>query len=55
MRKLDFFASEDNLNLLSVSLLKQLAAEAGVESIKVACARLAGWASNLMLSGRRTS
>jgi hypothetical protein len=55
MRKLDFFASEDNLNLLSISLLKRLAAEAGVENIKVVCARLAGWPSNLMLSGRRTS
>jgi hypothetical protein len=55
MRKLEFFASEDNLNLLTVSLLKRLAAEAGMEKIRVTYARLAGWPSNLMLSARRTT
>lgn len=55
MRKLEFFASEDNLNLLSASSLKRLAAEAGLENIKLKYARLAGWPSNLMLSAWRTS
>jgi hypothetical protein len=52
MRGLEFFASEDNLNLLSASQLRLLAAEAGLENFKVACVRLAGWPSNLLLSAR---
>jgi hypothetical protein len=53
MRGLDFFASEDNLNLLSFSELRGLAIEAGVENFKVAPVTLAGWASNLLLSAKR--
>jgi ubiquinone/menaquinone biosynthesis C-methylase UbiE len=53
MRGLDFFASEENLNLLSGSVLKQLAADAEMENFKVSSVRLAGWSSNLLLSARR--
>lgn len=54
MRGLDFFASEDNLNLLSASQLRRLAEEAGLENIKVIRVTLAGWTSNLLLSATRT-
>ena len=54
MRGLDFFASEDNLNLLSGSQLSELAADAGVENFDVTSVRLAGWSSNLLLFARRT-
>jgi ubiquinone/menaquinone biosynthesis C-methylase UbiE len=50
---LGFFASEDNLNLLSGSDLEQIAARAGVENFKVTHVGLAGWPSNLLLSARR--
>jgi ubiquinone/menaquinone biosynthesis C-methylase UbiE len=50
---LEFFASEDNLNLLSGSQLRQLAAKAGVENVKIASVTLAGWPSNLLLFARR--
>jgi len=53
MRDMDFFASEDNLNLLSVSKLRQLAVAAGVENFKVTRVTLAGWPSNLLLSAKR--
>lgn len=53
MRGLEFFASEDNLNLLSASQLRQLAAETGLENIKVGSVTLAGWPSNLLLSALR--
>ena len=53
MRKLDFFASEENLNLLSVSDLRRIATEAGLENIQVTSVALAGWPSNLLLSARR--
>lgn len=55
MRGLDFFASEDNLNLLSASDVKRLARNAGMENFKVTCVRLAGWSSNLLLSAQRTA
>jgi ubiquinone/menaquinone biosynthesis C-methylase UbiE len=54
MRGLEFFASEDNLNLLSAWRLKRLAAEAGLENFKVTHVSLAGWPSNLLLSAHRT-
>jgi hypothetical protein len=54
MRGLDIFASEDHLNLLSSSDLRQLAEEAGMENFKIACLTLAGWPSNLLLSTRET-
>jgi hypothetical protein len=52
MRGLDFFASEDNLNLLSASQLRSLAAEAGLERFKVKSVTLGGWPSNLLLVGQ---
>lgn len=54
VRGLGFFASEENLNLLSGSELGQIAAKAGVEKVKVTSVGLGGWPSNLLLSGRRT-
>lgn len=54
MRGLAFFASEDNLNLLSGPQLRLLAAKAGVENFEVKSVTLAGWPSNLLLSARRT-
>lgn len=53
MRKLDFFASEENLNLLSASELSRIATEAGLHNIKVDSVSLAGWPSNLLLSAQR--
>jgi hypothetical protein len=53
MRGLEFFASEDNLNLLSASQLRLLAAKAGVENFKMTYVTLVGWPSNLLLSARR--
>ena len=55
LRGLGFFASEDNLNLLSASELKRLAAEIVSEGFKVASVKLAGWPSNLLLSAKRSS
>jgi ubiquinone/menaquinone biosynthesis C-methylase UbiE len=55
MRGMDFFASEDNLNLLSASQLRRLADQAGLENFKVTCMTLAGWPSNLLLSAKRTN
>jgi ubiquinone/menaquinone biosynthesis C-methylase UbiE len=53
MRGLDFFSSEDNLNLLTGSQLRLLGIKAGVENFKVASVALAGWPSNLLLSAQR--
>ncbi len=50
---LEFFASEDNLNLLSGSQLRLIAAKAGLEEFEVTSVGLAGWPSNLLLSARR--
>ena len=52
-RSLEFFASEDNLNLLSASQLRQIAVEAGLENVRVTSVTLAGWPSNLLLFARR--
>jgi hypothetical protein len=54
MRGMDFFASEDNLNLLSASQLRRIAVQAGLENFKVSSVRLSGWPSNLLLSAKRT-
>jgi hypothetical protein len=54
MKGLNFFASEDNLNLVSAPELKRLAAVAELENYKVSSVSLAGWPSNLLLSARRT-
>jgi hypothetical protein len=53
MRGLDFFASEENLNLLSRQQLRQIAEEAGLENIKVWSVGLVGWPANLLLSAQR--
>lgn len=53
MRGLDFFASEENLNLLSTIQLRRLAADARLENFKVTSVALAGWPSNLLLSAER--
>jgi len=50
---LDFFASEDNLNLLSASQLRRLAVEAGMLGFTVTNVALAGWPSNLLLFAKR--
>lgn len=55
MRGMEFFASEDNLNLLSASQLRRFAQEAGLENYRVISVTLAGWPSNLMLSAKRAS
>lgn len=49
----EFFASEDNLNLLSASQLRRIAADAGLENFKVTSVALAGWPSNLLLTAKR--
>jgi hypothetical protein len=54
MRGLNFFATEDNLNLLSAPQLQRLGAVAELENYKVSSVSLAGWPSNLLLSARRT-
>jgi len=53
MRGLEFFASEENLHLLSVRELNRIAAEAGLENIRVWSVGLAGWPANLLLSAQR--
>jgi hypothetical protein len=55
LRGLEFFASEDNLNLLSASQLRRISGEAGVENFRVTYVALAGWPSNLLLSARRAA
>jgi hypothetical protein len=52
---MEFFASEENLNLLSATQLRRMAAEAGLDHFKVTCVALAGWPSNLLLSARRAT
>ena len=51
----EFFASEENLNLLTFSELRWLAREAGLENIQIKSARLASWPSNLLLSAKRAA
>ena len=51
----EFFACEDNLNLLSRSDLAQLAAGAGIASAKIGTVALAGWPTNLLLSVRKSA
>jgi hypothetical protein len=52
-RGLDFFATEDNLNLISASQLSRVAAVAGLENARVKSLTLGGWPSNLLLSAQR--
>ena len=50
----EFFASEDNLSLLSRDDLLQLAAGAGIGRAKIGSVALGGWPTNLLLSARKT-
>jgi hypothetical protein len=52
---LGFFASEDNLNLISAGELKRMSLQAGLEQVSVTSAKLAGWSSNLLLTARRAA
>jgi len=51
----EFFACEDNLNLLSRSDLAQLAADAGVGGAEIGTVALGGWPTNLLLSVRKSA
>jgi hypothetical protein len=51
----EFFACEDNLNLLSRSDLAQLAADAGAGGAKIGTVALGGWPTNLLLSVRKSA
>lgn len=44
-----FFASEDNLNLLSRSDLGKIARQAGITNMKIRSVSLAAWPTNLLL------
>lgn len=50
---MSFFASEENLNLLTARELKRLARQAGVRNVQLKRVSLGGWPSNLLLLGRR--
>jgi len=49
----DFYAREENLNLLSTRSLRAAAATAGIENVVVKSVSLLGWPTNLLLIGRR--
>lgn len=49
----EFFAAEENLNLLSHHSLAQVAKAAGMESFRVSSVSLLGWPTNLLLISRR--
>lgn len=50
----DFFAAEDNLNLLSRGTLSDAAEAAGIESSYIASVSLLGLTTNLLLIGRKS-
>jgi hypothetical protein len=49
----EFFASDDNLNLLSCHALARLASVAGIANACVDSVALFGWATNLILTARK--
>jgi ubiquinone/menaquinone biosynthesis C-methylase UbiE len=49
-----FFASENNLNLLTRRDLKKICREAGWQNIRICPVRLWGWTSNWMIMGRKS-
>lgn len=51
----DFYAREENLNLLSSRSLRAAAATAGIENVAIDSVSLLGWPTNLLLIGRRTA
>ena len=48
-----FFADEENLNLLSSTGLTQTAADAGMSNFGISSVSLSGWPTNLLLFARR--
>jgi hypothetical protein len=50
----DFFAAEENLNLLSRRSLAAIAQTAGIDSFRISVVSLIGMATNLLLIGRKT-
>ncbi len=55
LRKLgaEFFAEEDNLNLLTRAELRRLCDELRLPTVTIGCVRLLGWPSNLILFAPR--
>ena len=51
----DFYAREENLNLLSGHTLRDAAATAGIENVAIVSVSLLGWPTNLLLIGRRAA
>ena len=51
----DFYAREENLNLLSGHTLRGTAATAGIENVAIDSVSLLGWPTNLLLIGRRAA
>jgi len=49
----EFFAREDNLNLLSRRVLADLASAAGVPNKSIGSVALFGWSTNLIFSARK--
>lgn len=49
----DFFADEDNLNLLTAADLRRLCVETGIANVSITSAHLAGIPSNLLLFVRK--
>jgi hypothetical protein len=50
----EFFASKENLNLLSRRTLADVARAAGITRFRIDSARLLGWSTNLLLSSSKT-
>lgn len=55
MMSIGFFASEDNLNLMSAADLKDLSRRIGIENFRIKHVTLGGWPSNLLLVATRSS
>jgi ubiquinone/menaquinone biosynthesis C-methylase UbiE len=51
----EFFASEENLNLLSRHTLADVAHSAGITGFRIDSANLLGWPTNLLLSASKTA
>ena len=49
----EFFASEDNLNLLSRNALSRLASRAGIRNARIETVALFGWPTNLILTAQK--
>jgi SAM-dependent methyltransferase len=50
----EFFAAEENLNLLSAASLADAARAAGVDRFRITSVGMAGWPTNLLLIARKT-